>query len=281
MMTAVLITPLGAQPQLVTLPLDLLLERGEKVREVVVLHTSLERQATRAAVAVLGSEFAKLYSNVRLRLICLCDERGAPLRDVDSESAAREAFRVLYREVKAAKQREWRVHFSIAGGRKTFAVYGMVVAQLLFDPDDRVWHIFSAPELIESRALHAQAGEATLVRVPVLRWSEISPVLTDLALSDDPFEAMQRREEMRRADAFRLAREFVAQELSPAEREVVQLVAREGLTDGEIAERTCRSVRTVGHHLSAAYQKARSFFGLSHADRHTLTALLATYYALR
>jgi len=277
---SVLIAPVGSKPQLVTIALDLLRERGENVLEVVVLHTTLDRPATRAAVACLGDEFSRVYPGVRLRPICLCDGRGIPLDDVDSEPAAREAFRVVYREVKAAKQDSQCVHLSIAGGRKIIAVYGMAVAQLLFDPDDRVWHIFSAPAVIESKALHPGPGESALIRVPVLRWSEVSPALTDLILSDDPFEALRRQEELLQADALRLAREFVEQELSPAEREVVRLVVCEGLTDAEVAECTCRSVKTVGHHLSSAYQKARETFGLSRADRHTLTALLSTYYAL-
>jgi len=275
---AVLIAPIGTKPQLVTIALDLLRAQGEEVREVVVLHTTLERPETLAATTRLQEEFERVYPDVRLRPICLCDERGIPLPDVDSEASAREAFRVLYREVKAAKQAGYRVHLSIAGGRKIIAVYGMVVAQLLFDPDDRVWHLFSVPSLIESKALHPGPGEAALIRVPVLRWSEISPALTDLILTDDPFDALRRQEELRRADALRVAREFVERELSPAEREVVRLVVCEGLTDAEIAERTYRSVKTVGHHLSSAYQKARAFFGLQRADRHMLMRLLAAYY---
>ena len=277
---SVLIAPVGSKPQLVTIALDLLRQQSENVRQVVVMHTTLERQATRAAVARLGDEFPRVYPGVRLCPLCLCNERGMPLNDVDSEPAAREAFRVLYREVKAAKQSGRRVHLSIAGGRKIIGVYGMTVAQLLFDPDDRVWHISSAPALVASKALHPRPGEASLIRVPVLRWSEISPVLTDLILSDDPFEALRRQEQLRRADALRLAREFVERELSPAEREVVRLVVCRGLTDAEIGERTCRSPRTVGHHLSSAYHKARAYFGLNSAGRHTLTALLATHYAL-
>ena len=278
--SAVLLAPLGSKPQLVTIALDLLEQQGESVGEVVILHTSLEREATRQAVAVLGREFPAVYPHIRLRPICLCDEQGRPLEDLDSDLGAREAFRVLYHEVKAAKRAHRRVHLSIAGGRKIIAVYAMVVAQLLFDPEDRVWHIFSVPALIESRALHPAPGESALIRVPVLRWSEISPALTDLVLSDDPFQALQRQEELRRADALRLAREFVERELTAAEREVVRLVVCEGLTDAEIAARSGRSVKTVGHHLSSAYEKARAYFGLVGAGRHTLTSLLAVYYAL-
>ena len=275
-----LIAPVGSKPQLVTIALDLLRWQNEDVQVVVVLHTTLDRDVTRTSIGCLGQEFSLVYPDVRLRPICLCNEQGIPLKDIASESAAREAFRVLYREVKQAKQASRRVHLSIAGGRKIIAVYGMAVAQLLFDEDDRVWHIFSVPSLIESRALHPETREAALIRVPVLRWSKISPMLTTLVQSDDPFEALQRQEELRQADALKLVRHFVEQDLSPAEREVVQLVVCEGLTDAEIAEQTFRSPKTVGHHLSSAYRKARASFGLSRADRHTLTALLSTYYAL-
>ena len=277
---SVLIAPVGSKPQLVTIALDLLRKRGENVQEVVVIHTTLDRPTTRLSVTRLGQEFPDAYPGTRLRPICLCDERGISLDDVDNLPAAREAFRILYRETKAAKQAGWRVHLSIAGGRKIIAVYGMAVAQLLFDPDDRVWHIFSLPALIESQALHPAPEEAALIRVPVLRWSEVSPALTDLILSDDPFEALQRQEELLQADALRLARVFVEEALTLAEREVVQLVVCEGLTDAQIAGRTCRSVKTVGHHLSSAYRKARATFELHRADRHTLTSLLSAYYAL-
>jgi CRISPR-associated protein Csx14 len=277
---SVLIAPVGTKPQLVTIALDLLHAQGEVVEEAIILHTTLDRQANRVSIAQLGEEFSQFYLDVRLRPICLCDEHGIPLRDVASELAAREAFRVLYREIKAAKRMRHRVHLSIAGGRKIIAVYAMAAAQLLFEADDRVWHLFSVPTLVESRALHPQPGEARLIRVPVLRWSEISPMLTDLALSDDPFEALRRQEERLQTDALRQARLFVEQELSPAEMECVRWVVCRGLTDAEIAEKTHRSPKTVGHHLSSAYAKARAFFGLNRADRYTLTSLLASYYMI-
>jgi DNA-binding NarL/FixJ family response regulator len=114
----------------------------------------------------------------------------------------------------------------------------------------------------------------------VLRWSQISPALTDLILSEDPFQALRLQEERLKTDAVRRARLFVREELTPAQREVVESVVREGLTNAEIGARTYRSPKTVEHHLSSAYAKARSFFGLARADRHTLTSLLAPLYVL-
>jgi CRISPR-associated protein Csx14 len=276
----VLIVPLGSKPQLTTIALDLLQERGESIGEVVAIHTTLKQAATRLSLVRLADEFARLYPAVRLRAICLCSADGSPLDDVDSEVGVREAFRVLYREIKAAKQAGRRVHLSITGGRKTLAVFGVAAAQLLFDEGDCAWHIVSRPELIASQALHPTPGQAQLMPVPVLRWSQISPVLTELTLSDDPFEAVEIQERLRRADALRLPRSFVRTVLTGAESQVVRLVVCEGLPDRQIASRLGRSPKTVGHQLSAAYGKAVAHFAIEGANRHALTALLATYYAL-
>lgn len=276
----VLIVPLGSKPQLTTIALDLLRQRGEAITEVVAIHTTLRNKAIRASLDCLADEFPRTYPAVRLRPVCLCDAAGQPLDDVDSEAGVREAFRVLYQEIKQAKRAGRRVHLSIAGGRKTLAVFGMAAAQLLFDEGDRAWHLVSTPELIASQTLHPQPGQAQLMAVPVLRWSQISPVLTDLALSDDPFEAVARQERLRQADALRLPRSFVRSALTPAERQVVRLMVCEGLTDRQIAVRLGRSPKTVGHQLSAAYGKATAHFGIDGANRHMLTTLLATYYAL-
>lgn len=275
----VLIASLGSKPQLVTITLDLLLGRGERIGDVIPIHTSLERPAMARSTAVLAEEFLRYYPTLRLRPVCLCAPDGTPLEDIDTEIGVREAFRVFYREIRAAKQAGRRVHLSITGGRKTLAVFGIVAAQLLFDEGDCAWQLFSSPELIASEALHPQPGQAHLLAVPVLRWSRISPVLTDLAMSDDPFEAVGRQEALRQAEAMQLARSFVRLVLTEAEREVVELMVCEGLTDRQIAARLGRSVRTVGHQLSSAYGKACEHFGLDRANRHTLMMLLTSYFA--
>jgi hypothetical protein len=87
-------------------------------------------------------------------------------------------------------------HLRIAGGRKILAVYGVASAQLMFDEGDAAWHLVSAPDLMESGALHALPGEMQLAPIPVLRWSQISPALTKLGGIDDPFEAVQTQERL-------------------------------------------------------------------------------------
>jgi len=62
------------------------------------------------------------YPFLRLRPICLCDEQGEQYKDLDTEAAPREAFRVLYQEIRDGKRAGRRVHLSIADGRKPVAV---------------------------------------------------------------------------------------------------------------------------------------------------------------
>lgn len=81
-----LITPLGSKPQLTTIALDLLQERGESIDEVVAIHTTLQHAAMRASLARLADEFDQRYPTIRLRPICLCAADGLPLDDVDSEA---------------------------------------------------------------------------------------------------------------------------------------------------------------------------------------------------
>jgi CRISPR-associated protein Csx14 len=273
---AVLIAPLGSEPQLVTLVIDLLLERDAALEEVIVIHTCPRRPTARGreAMAALGAEFALTYPFLRLRPICLCDEQAEPYEDLETEAASRDAFRVLYQEIRDSKRGGWRVHLSTAGGRKVLAVYGVAAAQLLFDEGDVAWHLVSAPDLMKSGSLHALPGETQLVPIPVLRWSQIGPALTELGGIDDPFEAVLAQERLQRAVALRQAGMFVEQALTPAERDVVQLAVLEGMTNAEIGERLHKSPRTVGHQLSAAYRKLRGYFGLAAADRVTLTSVL-------
>ncbi len=53
------------------------------------------------------------------------------------------------------KRKNYRVHLSVAGGRKVMAALRMVVAQLLFDEDDSVWYLLSEGKLLAEKAMHA------------------------------------------------------------------------------------------------------------------------------
>ncbi len=276
----VLIATLGTEPQVVTLVLDLLRAKGYPIVEVVVVHTVGE--AVQAALERLAGEFA-LPGACAYRPVPIMDERG-PAADVVTEADVAALLRTLYRVVLAEKRAGRLVHLSIAGGRKPMAVYGMVVAQLLFDEDDRVWHLLSeAWKPGDEQVMHVRPGDRVwLVAVPVLRWSSVSPVLTELALREDPWEAIQAQRALQREEDRRRKREFVEHWLTPAERKVVRL-ACQGLDNAAIAQRLGKSEKTVANQFTHIYARLHEWRGYRSdvpVSRAVLVAEFAPYFAL-
>ncbi|GAP05372.1 CRISPR-associated protein NE0113 [Anaerolinea thermolimosa] len=165
--STVLIATLGSEPQVVTATFDLLRARGEEPGQVQVIHTLADSEPMAQAVEVLRKEAA---AGLPLVLVPLKRPDGRPFVDVETQSAAEAVFRALYRAVWQTKRAGARVHLSIAGGRKTMAVFGMVTAQLLFEEGDHLWHLFSEGDFLRSRRLHPQPGdEVHLMEIPVIR----------------------------------------------------------------------------------------------------------------
>jgi CRISPR-associated protein Csx14 len=277
----VLIATLGHEPQVVTLVLDELLRRRRPIGDVIVIHTASPQVLD--GVAKIREEFRRAYyGQVNLRWTPVEDANG-PLEDIRTESDVRCLLSTLYRTVRDAKLAHRTVHLSIAGGRKVMAVAAVVVAQLLFGPDDHAWHLLSegwspgAP-----RRMHLEPNEKVhLVAVPVLRWTDSGVVLAALAELDDPAEAIRRYEEIVRGERMRRRREFIEHWLTRAEREVARL-ACQGLDNATIARRLGRSQRTVANQLSQVYAKLGEWLGVDSppASRPMLLAELAPYFEL-
>ncbi len=280
MRSQVLIATLGTEPQVVTLALDLLQAKGYSISEVIVVHTL--GKVVQPALERLVKEFAHSRTS-RYRPIPVKGEDG-PIEDIVTEADVAALLRTLYQVVLHEKRAGHLIHLSIAGGRKPMAVYGMVVAQLLFDEDDRVWHLLSEGwQPGDERVMHVRPGDKVwLVPVPVLRWSSVSPVLTELALREDPWEALQTQRAMQREEDRRRKREFVERWLTPAEREVVRLVCQ-GLDNAAIARRLAKAEKTVANQLTPVYAKLHEWRGYRTdvpVSRAVLIAEFAMYFAL-
>lgn len=275
----VLVATLGAEPQVVTLALDLLRGKGYPVAEVVVVHTLGE--AVQPALGRLAEDFARPGA-CGYRAVPV-ERDGWPVADFRTEADTAALLRTLYRTVLAEKRAGRVVHLSIAGGRKPMAVYGMVVAQLLFDEDDRVWHLLSEDwRPGDARVMHVRPGDrVSLVPVPVLRWSTVSPVLTELAVREDPWEAMQAQRSLRQQEDYRRRREFIEHYLTRNERELVRL-ACQGLDNATIARRLHKSERTVANQFTKVYEKLQEWRGVRRdvaVSRILLVAEFAPYFA--
>ncbi|MFZ5809621.1 MAG: CRISPR-associated ring nuclease [Chloroflexota bacterium] len=283
--SAILIATLGTEPQVVTAALDLLHRKGEQIRQVQVVHTVAPFDSLiHRSLAALQKAFEADYGGEKVQLSCfpIVDQRGQPLADVETEAASRAVFGLLYRLVRQAKLEGARVHLSIAGGRKTMAVFGMAAAQLLFDKEDCLWHLYSSGDFLTSKRLHPQSGdEVHLVPIPVALWSSVSPALLDVARVDDPFEAFDRQRTERLREEMRQAQEFVSHRLTRNERTAVALLVGEMLSDEEIAQRLHKSRRTVEQQLRSAYLKARDYYQIGEVNRTHLIALLRVYFAFQ
>ncbi len=275
--SASFIATLGTEPQVVSSAVDLLINKGILLSEVIVLHTTSNNSLMINAIDRLKEDFSNSTypDGLALRMVSLTDELGHPLSDVETPQAARSAFKTLYQLIRSVKKGGNVVHLSIAGGRKTLALYGMVAAQLLFDENDHLWYLFSSGDFLSSKRLHpTPKDDVSLVPVPVILWSEVSPLAADLREIEDPFEAIKQIEELQLTEKRDNARSFMYGSLTPAERKVVEILVRDGLSDVDIANRLVLSSRTVEQHLRSAYSKAAAHWEMENVSRAQLVTLL-------
>lgn len=254
-MNEVLIATLGTEAQVVTLSLLELERLGYSVQEVVVLHTASQdpkiiESLTRLRAAFESDEMLQRY---RYRFEELQGRRG-PIEDVTTAEESEDTFEDIFRLVRRYKLDGCRVHLNIAGGRKPMSIYGMVTAQMLFDEDDKLWHLVSNPQLVQSRRLFPQAGdEYQLVPVPVIRASDRPDLLRQFQNAQ---EAVREQEALRRDMEIEL---FLAK-LTKTQREVARLLAQ-GLPNEAIAAELTNAPSTISTHLTNIYGKWQDVFG--------------------
>jgi CRISPR-associated protein Csx14 len=278
MSQSILIATLGSKPQLATLALDCLQTMGESPASLILIHASKTRPETKIALDKIQADLPRSHPNVQFHAVELQDG-GNALADITSSQEVQIAFRTMYSQVRKAKLEDKKVHMLIAGGRRTLTVAGMATAQMLFDDEDRLWYLASHPALEASGNLHASEGEWTrLISIPVITWGRLSPVFDVLRTVDDPFAAAQKLSELRLREQWDAARIFLLTKVSAAEREVLDLLGRDGLSQAEIAGRLSLSPRTVESHLRSAYRKAAEHWQVADVNQAQLVRLLAAFY---
>lgn len=279
---SVFIATLGSEPQVVTSALDLLIQQGENIKQVIVIHTESKQPNISASLSTLKEVLGEpVYQHaMRFSYQPVIDEEGAPLSDVKSKKGTEAAFRTIYQVVQEYKRKEYQIHLSIAGGRKSIAVFGMVSAQLLFDEYDSLWHLYSDEEYLESKRLHpGPKDKVHLIPIPIVQWSDISPILMDLKETLDPFQALEKQRKLKLVEKLEKSRNFVYDLLTPAEERVVRVLVNRGGTDQVIADTLFLSPRTVEEHLRSAYKKAQDHWMIDSVNRTSLITLLNLYYS--
>jgi CRISPR-associated protein Csx14 len=277
----ILITTLGVEPQVVTITLDYLLAAGKKIGELAVVYT--ENPRIQQSLEVIEDEFVKdVYHGISFRGVPASLPAG-PIKDLYTSEDLRGFFRTLYAEVRHSRQANKIVNMGISGGRKVMGIMGMVVAQLLFGQDDRVWYLLTEGwQPGANRQLHLPSEEkGWLISIPVLRWSEATALMQTVAELDDPAEIMIWYEKLNRTNKIKRRREFIRRWLTMAEKDVVRL-ACQGLDNASIAGQLHKQEQTVANQLRLVYEKLREWleYPAGNVDRSLLIAEFAPYFAL-
>ncbi len=268
------ISTLGSEPQVVTVTLDLLAQKGVFPDRVIVLYTNAPTiQAAMLTLRQAASTF---------QFLPLIDDLGVILEDIETPDSVQSAFKGLFKTIHREKLSGNVVHLSISGGRKPLSIFGMSAAQMLFDENDHIWYLISSGDFLKSKRLHPCPGdEATLVDIPVLLWRVISPLMSDLRTVDDPFQALDLIRHMQLNEKLADSRAFVLGSLTPGELRVVEVLVTTGASDQEIAAMLSLSSRTVEQHLRSAYAKAADHWQVENIGRAQLVALLQFYFSTK
>ncbi|MEZ4864412.1 MAG: CRISPR-associated ring nuclease [Caldilineaceae bacterium] len=252
-MTATLIATLGAEPQVIALATQLLLAQNEAINAVDVLHTQPEYEPVATALVALRAMFTAQPAWPPLQTHTIL------IVDILTPAEFTAFTDALYRVIRNQLVRGARVHLLLAGGRKSMAMLGMSVAQLLLGPEDRVWYLHSTENFRQSRTyLLTDPAQAQLIPIPLPQQSAAPPIFRRFAQAETAEAARLSLQ----AERNQQIRHFLTHELTNAERQVAQMVAGNVLTVKEIAAQLHKSPKTVTNQLNSVYSKLESYFGL-------------------
>ncbi|MBX3055859.1 MAG: hypothetical protein KF770_05235 [Anaerolineae bacterium] len=287
----VYVATLGNAPQVVTLGLDHLLPQHRFV-EVCVIHTddALDQAAPRMkfgnmheTVKQLDREFlnprsrpaapgekvwqvdyraGERYTQFTYRRVLIQRPEQSPgqlmtltpVQDVETERNAQAAFRTIFRTVQGYKEQRAIIHFNLSGGRKSMSVFAMAAAQILFTPGDKLWHVVSRYDFMDTKTMHDAGENSRLVPIPFISVSALNPVLGLLISSNDPYDVVQAQENYLHLMDLQRKEKFL-RELDFDERQILMGVAQ-GLNNEEIGNRLKKrlSGKTVANKLTTIYE---------------------------
>jgi CRISPR-associated protein Csx14 len=272
--THTLLATLGGQPQVVTFTLDLLLERGIPIREVIVVHPA-SYDSLQNSIACLNAEFPgdryrPTGQAIRFRRHVL-KLYNTPIDDIVDERSAQGALIAMNDLIRSLKQQERSIHFSITGGRRLMSYLSFSAAFLNFEHTDRLWHIHT-PEDVKKRVrngacMHASPGDnIRLIEVPFTHLSQ--PILAHVLKSGagDTKKVIDIQEERAKMEHLQRCR-AVLDRITPTQNRVLQRFAR-GLSPQEVAHELGISIKTVSSHTTVLLRECRNAWDLP--DKKTL-----------
>lgn len=264
---------LGGQPQVLTFALDDLLARGEAVAQVVAVHAAahtpaMQQSLARLAAAIDGGRYAG--QPCTLRSIVIHDGPHA-LADIADETAAEATWQTMHRLLGQLKAEGRRLHLVVTGGPRLIGLMAMSAATLLFDHQDRLWHLFTPRPLREEASggaiLHVgpEAG-VRLIQVPMAPWGAYFPALRALASATSAQVVAAQARWMDEGERRRC--QAVLERLTPRQIDVLRAFAA-GLSPQEAAEQLNITLKTVDTHKTAVLEHCRIVWSVPEGQRLT------------
>ena len=129
----ILVATLGGQPQVVTFTLDLLLQAGYPISEVIVLHPRATAQSRlQRALHRLQAEFAGDYYQPAQRTIHfhsqILELADQPIDDIVDDDHADGTLNTIHHLIGDLKRQGYRIHLSLSGGRRLMSLLAISVA---------------------------------------------------------------------------------------------------------------------------------------------------------
>jgi CRISPR-associated protein Csx14 len=284
----ILLATLGGQPQVVTFTLDLLLQRGFPIGEVVVIHPDASRPRLHHALDCLNAEFiADRYrmngQTIHFRSHTLQVD-NEPLADIVDEVSAEGTFHTIHQLIRSLKRQHRCIHLSITGGRRLMSSIATEAALLNFTHADHIWHIYT-PEAVQRRAsegmcMHVCAQDGVhLIERHFVPWGTY---FSDLPQTINTAQEATHFQE-RKMDILEHARcAQVVRRATEREVEVLRAFAQ-GYTIQEVADRLCISTRTVDGHKTKLLDLCREIWSIeqqaARLGYHFLYKTFAPYFA--
>ncbi len=245
-----LVATLGGQPQIITFMLDLLLERGIAINQVIIIYLAGQVRYRQAYQRLEGEFAGGKYQGqaIHLRAVPVYqgnDPLGDAIEPVQVE-AIRQAFTSLLSELKG---KHYAVHLAMSGGRRIMALVGLAAATQHLTPADKLWHLHTPEEITKQgqagQLMHAPTGcGVCLIEVPFVPWTAYFPGLAPL-LDKPPRQVNAAWGWIEEEDRRRCLE--VWSELTARQRDVLRLISQ-GTMRKESAQRLSVSTSTIDTH---------------------------------
>jgi CRISPR-associated protein Csx14 len=282
-----LLATLGGQPQVVTFTLDLLLQRGFPISDVIVVHPEASHPRLQHSLDCLNAEFigdryrvSGQTIHLRSHVLRLDDEL---LDDIVDEVSADGALDTIHHLIHSLKRQHRCIHLSITGGRRLMSSIATEAALLNFTHSDHIWHIYT------SEAVQRQANEGSLMHIAphngvhlierhFVPWGTYFSDLSQTISTAQEASHSQKR----KMDTLEQTRcNQVVQQATERQLDVLRAFA-EGLTIQEVAARLCITTRTVDAHKTKLLELCREVWAIeqsaSRLGYHFLYKTFAPYF---